>query len=179
MSPKKGPLLLSTERLVAARTPPIQKPRVPTEVLRKYRGKVPLRRPSALPQKLAEEPLQVSRPEVDQAIAAAEQGNTIDVRSEGREFTVRVAPSVRQAIQKSGLGPDELVRFLDRLARVLGSQEAVANLPPLDGAPELRVYRTVMARSGVTDVFRLVLALLPESSAVVVVSCFSRQERTS
>jgi hypothetical protein len=182
MSTEEGPIRLSRERLAAARTPPIQKRSVPAEVLRKYRSTEPLRRPAAAPQYPAPEPLPVTGPEVEQAMAVAEQGKTIDVRAEGGDLTVRVVPAVLEAVRQSGLNLEEMKRFLDRLARALGRKERVAQLRQLaaqpDGMPELRVYRTVLGRPGVAHVLRFVFAVLPELSAVLVVSCFARRQRT-
>ena len=174
MSPEKGPLPLSAERLVAARTPPILKRSLPAEVMQKYRRRVSLRRPPAPSQNVREEPPQITPPVVEQAIATAED---IDVKAEGREFTVRIVPAVRDAVEQSGFSPDEMKRFLDRLANALSSKEAVARLPEVPGMPGVRVYKTIIARPRAAEVFRLVFVVLPDSAAVVVVSVF-RKKRT-
>jgi hypothetical protein len=158
------------KRRAAVRTLPVQKPRLPVGLLRKY-SQVPLRRPRTLPQNPAEEPVLITLPMVNALLAAARQGNAVDVPAEGRQLTVKVVPDARDAIQQTGLSPDGLSRFLERLADALGSEEAVAKLRQVPALPGLQEYRTILGRPGRADVFRFVFAVLPESSAVVIVSC--------
>ena len=64
--------------------------------------------------------------------------------------------------------------FLTRLQQELGDEELVAKLRALPETPDLKLYRAVLGRPGEALVFRLVLALLPPSSAgVAVVNCVS------
>ncbi len=178
MSPEKGPIRVDRKNW-AARMPPIIKRDPSEEALRKPLSNVPLRRRPGPTPRVTEEPLHVDRAAVEQAITAAEQGNTIDVRAEGCELTLRVAPALRDALAASGLEPGQLKGFFQRMAKAVGSKEAFSQLPPMDGMPDLRVYRTALAwpRAGVGYSFRVVLTLLPDSSAVLAVSCAYRRDR--
>jgi hypothetical protein len=140
MNPEKTPLHVPLRNRTAPQMPAQFKPEVPPEVLGKYQSGVPLRRPAVLPGP-TQEPLPLTALEAEQAIAAAKQGNTIDVPPDGRDFTVRVVPAVREAMEASGLSGDKMKRFLDRLANVVGSREAVVQLPTVTEYPRPELVR--------------------------------------
>jgi hypothetical protein len=178
MSQEKGPLRVNAKNLAAAHTPPIEKPGLPAEVVLKYRSNAPLRRPAAARRHRTEATLQIAPAVVNQGLDAVSRGDTTDVRAEARELTVRIVPAVRDAVQQSGLTPDEMARLFDRLANALGSEETITKLPQVDATSDLRVHKTVIGRKGTATIFRFVIALVLETSAVAVVACFTDRVRT-
>jgi hypothetical protein len=119
-------------------------------------------------------------PAIEQAIAAAAQGNLTEVREDAGKLPLRVALPVLDVLQRTGLSREEIQRFLARLQQVLGNEELVTKLPSVHGRPDLKVYRTVLGRPEAAMIFRFVLVPLPPpSAAVVVLNCSSRRERSA
>jgi len=105
MNKEQGPIRMNVERLAAARTPPIAKPGLPAEVLRKYRNNDPIRRPAVKRRQRTEEALQVPTTLVDQGLDAVRKGETTDVLPEGGRFTVRILPAVLDVVRQSWSQP--------------------------------------------------------------------------
>src|SRR4051794_13189322 len=121
MSQEPGPRPRFPKRVGGPARPPVIKPNVPEEVLRKYRSNVRLRRPSAPPPRLIPEPFVVTPSEVEQALAAAAQSNTTDLQGGNGTRPVRFAPAVVEALRQVGAGAEALQSLLRRVAKDLGN----------------------------------------------------------
>ncbi len=174
---QQGPIPVRPGQRAGPRRFPVQSKKVADGLRGKPEKEVPLRPPAPPRHYLDELPFEVDPTVVDEALEEVNKGNTLDLRADGCELTVRIAPAVRDAIQQSGITPAGMKRLFDRIPKDLGSQEAIAKRTPLEGTPGLRMYRTLVGMPGGSVQFWLLFTWLPESSSIVMVTCFTHRQR--
>ncbi len=157
-----GPKRLPKGRPGPKPIPPWMKRESPEE-LRQYQ---PMRRPAVpfQPRRV----LQDVTPEMlAEALAAVARGEGMGLPTQ--KLPVRIAPAVREAMEHSGLGQEDLQRFYDRLAEGLSTPEAIAQLPHWPERPEYVIYQDIFRAAKILYVVRFAIA--PSEQGPIVAAC--------
>lgn len=148
---------------------PLKKPGLPPEVLRQYSGP-PLRRPPRQPEP-ARYPWALTPADVDRGVEAAARDGAVELPTPPQRLPVRLAPTVRDVIEQSGLNPKGVALLYEMLADELGKPEAVQNRPPWRERPDCRLYGTALSDAQAGHVYTFVFLLGGEPPAVLVAAC--------
>ncbi len=170
MNPKKGPRTLLKGRLSGPVKLPTAQPRLSADVLRRYFSGVPLRRAPA-PTGPASPVRTLTPADIDSSLEVIARGEATDLPANGQALVVRLAPTVRAVIDRSGLGPEEVSQLDHRLAEALGNPETVARFPRWRERPDCALRQVLVSTRDATHVFTFVIVPRIDSATVLVVGC--------
>jgi hypothetical protein len=177
MSSSKGPRPGPVVRRVPARTLPLKKPFLSAEALRLCSDR-PLRRPPPRPER-TRKPRTLTPADVDRGLEAAARGEAFELAAQPQQLPVRLAPAVRDVIERSGLSREGVARLHGLLADVLGNSETVQKLPRWRERSDCGLYGTALSSVDAAHVFTFVVLAGSESTPVLVAACEHERIRRS
>jgi hypothetical protein len=144
----------------------IKKPGLSAEALRQC-DDLPLRRPPRQPEP-SRRPENLTLADVDQGVEAAARGGAVELPTPPQRLPVRLAPTVRDVIEQSGLSPKGIALLYEMLADDLGKPETVRDQPPWQGRPGCGLYGTALGDANAAHVYTFVFLRGGEPPAVLV-----------
>src|SRR5262249_29386559 len=146
-SSRNGPHAVPKGHLVSARMPPVEKPALSAEVLRRYVRRGATHRPLA-PAERAPAAGTVPRDAVDASLAAVVRGEGPAVSpspSQEGQTRVVVAPAALGTIQESGLTSEGRQQLYRMLRANLGKKDVLSRLVAWPGRPtDSRLYQAAL-----------------------------------
>jgi hypothetical protein len=109
--------------------------------------------------------------DVDQGVEAAARDGVVELPTPPQRLPVRLAPTVRNIIEQSGLPPRGVALLQDMLADKLGQPEAVWTKPPWQGRPGCGLYGTALSDEKTGYVYTFVFLVSGEPPTVLVAAC--------